>query len=130
MESTRQLKVARLIQKVISQILIKEGSGIYGHMMVSVTMVRISPDLSVAKIYLSIFGAASPKQVIESLNKHKPHIRFLLGAELKKQLRIIPELIFYYDDSAEYAEKIDRLFDEMHHKQDSEEDNHADRQDT
>jgi len=120
METTRQLKVARLVQKAISQIFIKEGVGIYGHCMVSVTTVRISPDLSVARIYISIFGA-SPKDVINNLNQHKPRIRYWLGNEVKKQLRIIPELAFFHDDSADYAEKMDRIFDQIHRKNDAEE---------
>jgi ribosome-binding factor A len=114
MESTRQQKVAKLVQKDLSQVFIEEGSWIYGRVMVSITTVRISPDLSVAKIYLSIFGAQNKKEIINKLNEHKPRIRFLLGQRIKSQLRIVPELIFYIDDSAEYAEKINSVLNNLH----------------
>jgi ribosome-binding factor A len=114
MESTRQQKVARLVQKDLSQVFIEEGSWIYGRVMVSITTVRVSPDLSVAKIYLSIFGAHNKKEIITKLNEQKPRIRFLLGQRIKSQLRIVPELIFYIDDSAEYAEKINSVLNNLH----------------
>ncbi len=110
MESTRQQKVARLIQKELSQVFIKEGTWLYGRIMVSITTVRISPDLSVAKIYLSIFGTTNKKNVLQTLDQHKPKIRYLLGQQLKNQLRIIPELIFYLDDSVDYAQKMEEVF--------------------
>jgi len=114
MESTRQQKVARLIQKELSQVFIKEGSWLYGRIMVSITTVRVSPDLSVAKIYLSIFGTTDKKKVLQTLDQHKPKIRYLLGQQLKNQLRIIPELIFYLDDSVDYAEKMEEVFKKIH----------------
>jgi ribosome-binding factor A len=114
MESTRQQKVARLIQKELSQVFIKEGSWLYGRIMVSITTVRVSPDLSVAKIYLSIFGTSDKKKVLQTLDQHKPKIRYLLGQQLKNQLRIIPELIFYLDDSVDYAEKMEEVFKKIH----------------
>ena len=82
--------------------------------MVSITTVRISPDLSVAKIYLSIFGTTDKKKVLQSLDHHKPRIRFLLGQQLKNQLRIVPELIFYLDDSVDYAQKMEEVFKKIH----------------
>lgn len=114
MESTRQQKVSRLIQKELSQVFIQEGSWLYGRIMVSITTVRISPDLSVAKIYLSIFGTTDKKKVLQSLDHHKPRIRFLLGQQLKNQLRIVPELIFYLDDSVDYAQKMEEVFKKIH----------------
>lgn len=114
MESTRQQKVARLIQKELSNIFIREGSLIYGRNMVSVTVVRMSPDLSVAKIYLSIFitgenADKKKKEVIKSLDEHKSKLRFLLGQSMKGQMRVVPELIFYVDDSVDYYQKIDNI---------------------
>jgi ribosome-binding factor A len=114
MESTRQQKVARLIQKELSQVFIKEGSWLYGRIMVSITTVRVSSDLSVGKIYLSIFGTTDKKKVLQTLDQHKPKIRYLLGQQLKNQLRIIPELIFYLDDSVDYAEKMEEVFKKIH----------------
>ena len=107
MESTRQLKVGRSIQKELSQVFIKEGQGFYGKVLVSITVVRMSTDLSVAKVYLSIFPNEKNKEVLKKLNDLKPRIRHLLGQRTKGQMRVIPELIFYFDDSAAYFEKID-----------------------
>jgi len=107
MESTRQLKVARLVQKDLSNVFIKEGQGMYGKVLVSITVVRMSTDLSVAKIYLSIFPNEKSKEVLKALNDHKPRLRHLLGQQTKGQMRVVPELIFYFDDSAAYFEKID-----------------------
>lgn len=114
MESTRQQKVSRLIQRELSQVFMREGSWLFDRIMVSVTTVRISPDLSVAKIYLSIFGTNDKKKVIQNLDHHKPRIRYLLGQQLKNQLRIVPELIFYLDDSLDYAEKMEEVFKKIH----------------
>lgn len=114
MESTRQQKVSRLIQKELASIFIKEGKGIYGNAMVSVTIVRMSTDLSVAKVYLSIFsgsmaGDGYKKEVVKALDEHKSKLRYLLGQSMKRQMRIVPELIFYVDDSVDYFQKIDTI---------------------
>jgi ribosome-binding factor A len=109
MESTRQLKVGRLVQKELSGVFVKEGQNVYGKVLVSITMVRMSTDLSVAKIYLSIFPNEKSTEVLKSLNESKSKIRHWLGQKTKGQMRIIPELIFYFDDSAAYFEKIDGM---------------------
>jgi len=77
--------------------------------MISITRVRISPDLSFAKIYLSIFPSADNNHVLQSVQDHTPRIRFDLGHKIKSQLRIVPEIAFYIDDSLDYIDKIDRL---------------------
>lgn len=109
MESTRQLKVGRLIQKELSSVFVKEGQTLYGKVLVSITVVRMSADLSVAKIYLSIFPNEKNKEVLKTINENKSKIRHWLGQKTKGQMRIIPELIFYFDDSAAYFEKIDTV---------------------
>jgi ribosome-binding factor A len=109
MESTRQLKVGRLVQKELSGVFVKEGQNVYGKVLVSITMVRMSTDLSVAKIYLSIFPNEKSTEVLKSLNESKAKVRHWLGQKTKGQMRIIPELIFYFDDSAAYFEKIDGM---------------------
>ena len=109
METTRQKKVSKLIQKELSIIFQKETHQFLGNILVTVTAVRISPDLSVAKSYLSIFPVDNPTEALSILNDNKKKFRTLLGNECRHQLRIVPELIFYLDDSAEYAEEIDRL---------------------
>jgi|TARA_B110000263_G_scaffold49235_1_gene41100 ribosome-binding factor A len=109
MESTRQKKVARLILKELSQIFNKESNNILGPIMISVTAVRISPDLAYANVYLSIFPV---KDLLDALNKIKKKsslVRKKLGVIVRNQLRIVPELNFFIDDSADYAEEIDLL---------------------
>ena len=112
METKRQKKVSKLIQKELSVIFQKETHQFLGNILVTVTGVRISPDLSVAKAYLSIFPVEKPKDALSILNKNKKMFRTLLGNSCRHQLRIVPELIFYLDDSAEYAEEIDRLLNQ------------------
>ena len=80
--------------------------------MVSVTKVRISPDLKVAKAYLSIFGAGKAEEILENIQHQQGNVRRLLGNEMKHQLRYIPELQFFLDDSLDYAEEIDSLLNE------------------
>ncbi|NUM49868.1 MAG: 30S ribosome-binding factor RbfA [Flavobacteriales bacterium] len=109
MSSIRQQKVARLLQRDLSEIFLKLRSTHLEGCMVSVTMVRISPDLSYAKIYCSLFGSALPQHYLECIQANKNIIRKELGIRVKKQLRIVPELDFYIDDSIEYASKIDEL---------------------
>lgn len=120
MESTRQLKVGRLIQKELSNIFIKEGQGLYGKVMVSITVVRMSTDLSVAKVYLSIFPNEKHKEVLEHLNHAKPKIRHWLSQITKGQMRVVPELIFYFDDSAAYYEKIEGVLKTLDIKKEDE----------
>jgi ribosome-binding factor A len=111
MDSTRQNKSARLLHKEISDIFMTEGRGYYGHSMVTVTRARVTPDLSVAKIYLSIFviGENDKKEVLKNINLHTKEIRWHLGHRVKHQLRIIPELEFFIDDSLDYIENIENL---------------------
>ena len=94
---------------MLSAIFQKEIHQFLGNILVTVTGVRVSPDLSVAKAYLSIFPAKNPEEALLILNDNKKVFRTLLGNSCRNQLRIVPELIFYLDDSAEYAEEIDRL---------------------
>jgi ribosome-binding factor A len=81
--------------------------------MVSVTVVSIAPDMSFAKVYVSVFGGASTnKEVVENINKHKGEVRFEIGKRLGKSFRIIPSLAFHIDDSLDYADEIDRILKE------------------
>ena len=109
MESTRQKKVARLVLKELSQIFNVESNNILGPIMISITAVRISPDLAYANIYLSIFPSTDPNDAINKIKKNKSLLRKKLGIAVRNQLRVVPELNFYIDDSAEYAEQIDKL---------------------
>lgn len=109
MDSIRQNKVARLIQKDLSDIFQQEGKEFTLGAMLSVTTVRVSPDLSFAKIYISIFPSGRVEDVMKNLEEHNKSIRFMLGKKVGKQMRIVPELRFFVDDSLDYIDKIDEL---------------------
>lgn len=108
-ESTRQKKVARLIQKELAGLFQRESRNLFGGAMITVTVVRVSPDLSYARVYLSLFKVEKPQQLIDEIKLMKKDIRRRLGEIVGKQLRIVPDLDFFIDDSLDYFEKIDRL---------------------
>ncbi|MDD5951313.1 MAG: 30S ribosome-binding factor RbfA [Bacteroidales bacterium] len=107
--STRQLKVAREIQKDMAEILRSKGMAAFGGAMVTVSEVRVSPDLSLAKTYVSIFPSAKAEEVMKILNENVKAYRGELGHKVGKQFRIVPEIDFYLDSSLDYAEHIDQL---------------------
>jgi len=109
MSTIRQNKVARLLQKELSKILQLNTNEWFPGTMVSVTVIRISPDLSFAKVYLSVFGNLEPKDGIKIANQHASEVRGALGKIVGKQLRITPEIAFYLDDSIDYFEEINEL---------------------
>lgn len=111
METTRQQKVARLILKEIGELIIRDLAWVSPGSMVTATVVRVSPDLSFAKVYFSIFGKEPAATVMEKLEDNKTKIRYILGQKLRHQLRIVPELAFFHDDSAAYADRISQLLD-------------------
>ncbi|MDY5813908.1 MAG: 30S ribosome-binding factor RbfA [Bacteroides sp.] len=108
METTRQNKIARLLQKELSEIFLLQTKGMPGTL-VSVSAVRISPDMSIARVYLSIFPSDKAEELAKNINNNARSIRFELGTRVRHQLRIIPELKFFVDDSLDYIEKIDSL---------------------
>ena len=107
--STRQLKVAREIQKDLAEIIRSKGMAVFGGAMVTVSEVRVSPDLSLAKTYVSIFPSAKAEEVMKILNDNVKALRGELGHLVAKQLRIVPEIVFHLDSSLDYAEHIDEL---------------------
>ena len=109
MDSVRQNKVSRLIQRDLSEMFQKECKEYTEGAMLSVTAVRVSPDLSYAKVYLGIFPSALAEKTMNTLNEKNKSIRFVLGKKVGKQMRIIPELRFFVDDSLDYIDKIDQL---------------------
>ncbi|NCE72191.1 30S ribosome-binding factor RbfA [Odoribacter sp. Z80] len=109
MDSIRQNKVARLIQRDLSGMFQQECKEFIQGAMLSVTTVRVSPDLSYAKIYVSIFPSEQVEAVMKSLEEHNKTIRFILGKKVGKQMRIVPELRFFVDDSLDYIDKINDL---------------------
>ena len=123
MDSTRQNKISRLIQQDLGEIFLKEMKPVLGNSLITVTKVRITPDLSIARVYVSIFpigtmpetvdtpaGTKADKQlVINAILTYSADIRRRLGLREGKQLRIIPTLEFYLDDSLDYIENIENL---------------------
>ena len=107
--STRQLKVAREIQRNLAEIIRGKGMAFFGGAMVTVSEVRISPDLSIAKCFVSIFPSDRQAQVMGILSDENRAIRGELGRVIGKQLRIVPELDFYLDSSLDYAQHIEEL---------------------
>lgn len=108
METTRQNKIARLIQKELSDIFQKQTSAMRG-VLVSVSVCRVSPDLSQCRVYLSVFPSEKAEEIVQNINKNQRQVRYELGTRVGKQLRIIPELKFFIDDSLDYVEHIDEL---------------------
>ncbi|MDR1682801.1 MAG: 30S ribosome-binding factor RbfA [Candidatus Symbiothrix sp.] len=108
MENKRLQKIERLIQKELSEIFLLQTKQLPG-VMVTVTKVRMSPDLGLAKAYLSIFPSERGAELFENIHQNKKSIRFELGGRIGKQVRRIPELAFFIDDSIDYLENIDQL---------------------
>ena len=109
METTRQQKVARLLQKELAAILQIEGRDLCGSALVTVTQVSISKDFSFARVYLSIFATSNKAEIIKNMDANKKEIRYKLGQHIKNQLRIVPELAFELDNTLDYIENIDNL---------------------
>ncbi|MEE1223471.1 MAG: 30S ribosome-binding factor RbfA [Bacteroidaceae bacterium] len=108
MDSTRQNKIARLIQKELSEMFQQQTRQTRG-VLVSVSACRISPDMSICRVYLSVFPSEQAEQIVRNVNDNQKSVRFELGNRMRHQLRIIPELKFFVDDSLDYADHIDEL---------------------
>ena len=108
-ESTRQLKVAKEIQKDMAEIIRSKGMAAFGGALVSVSGVKISPDVSVARIYVSIFPSEKAQGVMQQLQDEVRQYRGELGARIGKQVRIVPEIDFFLDSSLDYVEHIEEL---------------------
>ena len=111
MQETRQNKIARLLQKELSIIFQRQTQQMHG-VMVSVTRTKVSPDLSICTAYLSIFPSEKAEEIITNVTANEKSIRYELGTKVRYQLRIIPELRFFVDDSLDYIERIDALLKE------------------
>ena len=108
MQETRQNKIARLLQKELSLIFQQQTRATHGVMM-SVTRTKISPDLSICTAYLSVFPSEKGEEILTNINANTKQIRYELGTRVRNQMRIIPELRFFIDDSLDYIEHIDEL---------------------
>lgn len=111
-ESTRQLKVGRQLQRDLAEILQQQGMSAYHGAMITVTTVRMSPDLALARVWISIFPSNKTREVLDIIQKQSKNIRGELGRRVAKQLRIVPELVFQVDDSLDYVAHIDELLHE------------------
>lgn len=118
MESKRQAKISRLIQKELSEIFRRQTAAL-GNVLVSVSTVRVSPDLSIAKAYLSIFPPEKAAEILENIKRQSKTCRYELAQAVKSTLRKCPDLAFYLDDSLDYVENIDRILAADPHLHDS-----------
>ncbi|WP_226389850.1 30S ribosome-binding factor RbfA [Penaeicola halotolerans] len=109
MESTRQQKYAKLLQKELGEILQKEMSNAFGKVLITVKDTKVSPDLSFAKFYLSFLPSDKSAETMTALGERKSEIRKHLGLRIGKQVRIVPSFAFFLDDSGEYADHIEKL---------------------
>ena len=108
MDSTRQQKIAKLIQQELAEIFLQDGLPVYD-CMITVTKTNVTKDLSLARSYISIFNAEDNEQVLKAVKSNVKDIRFRLGQKVKNQLRVIPQLDFFIDDSLDYIENIENL---------------------
>lgn len=113
MESKRQQKFAGIIQEELAAIFQREGAAYLPNTLVTITKVRVSPDLAVAKVYLSFLNTNNTSLSVAEVNSHAGEIRYKLGARIRHQARVIPTLTFFVDDTNEYVEHMDKLFDKI-----------------
>jgi len=113
MESKRQQKFAGVIQQDLAAIFQREGMNYLSGTMVTITKVRVTPDLAIARIFLSFFNTANMQLALQTIKLHASEIRYKLGARIKDQVRIIPQLEFFIDDTSEYVERMDKIFDKI-----------------
>lgn len=109
MESKRQERIQKLLQRDIGEIFQREMGHVTQHSMVTVTKVYVTPDLSLARVYLSLFAVSDKAVLMKRIRKHTKEIRGKLGERIRHQLRVVPELQFFEDDSLDYIDRIDEL---------------------
>ena len=113
MESKRQQKFAGVIQRDLAEIFQREGNSYFPNTLVTITKVRMTPDLAIARVFLSFFNTANASQALNSVKTHAGEIRYKLGLRIKDQARIIPHLEFFVDDTNEYVERMDKIFEKI-----------------
>lgn len=111
MESQRQERIANLLKKDIGEILQRMSRDIFNSAMITVTRVNITRDLSLARINISIFAVNDKDALLKKVKERTTDIRYNLGLRVKKQLRVVPQLEFFLDDSLDYIERIDNLLE-------------------
>ncbi|WP_199269691.1 30S ribosome-binding factor RbfA [Mucilaginibacter lacusdianchii] len=113
MESKRQQKFAGVIQQDLAAIFQREGMSFLPNTLVTITKVRVTPDLAIARVFLSFFNNTNTQQSLQTVKSHASEIRYKLGARIKDQVRVIPQLEFFVDDTNEYVERMDKIFDKI-----------------
>jgi len=113
MESKRQQKFAGVIQEDLATIFQREGMSFLPNTLVTITKVRVTPDLALARIFLSFFNNVNTQTALQTIKLHASEISYKLGARIKDQVRIIPQLEFFVDDTSEYVERMDKIFDKI-----------------
>jgi ribosome-binding factor A len=113
MESKRQQKFAGVIQEDLAAIFQREGMGFLPNTLVTITKVRVTPDLALARVFLSFFNNTNTQLALQTVKAHANEIRYKLGARIKDQVRVIPQLEFFVDDTSEYVERMDKIFDKI-----------------
>ncbi len=113
MENKRLKKLSRLIQKDLSDILQHDCQHLFGGVFITVSHVMVTPDLGIARIYLSFMLAQNPQKTLDSIEEHKGHIRLLLGQKIRNQVRKVPNLEFYIDDTFVVMQEVEKLFDKI-----------------
>lgn len=116
MQSKRQSQIGEMIKRNFSLVLQEEGSYIYKNALVTVTQVSMSPDLSYAKIYLSVYNRDDKEKVIQEMDQEKTRLRRNLGKRIRRQIRRIPEIDFFLDDTLDEMYRLNGLFDEINKK--------------
>jgi len=113
MESKRQQKFAGVIQKDLAEIFQREGANLLPNIMVTITKVRVTSDLAIGRVYLSFFNSPNNALALNTIKAHAGEIRYKLGNRIKDQARIVPQLEFFLDDTSEYVERMDKIFDKI-----------------
>jgi ribosome-binding factor A len=113
MESKRQQKFAGVIQEDLASIFQREGINLLPNTLITITKVRVTPDLAIARVFLSFFNNTNGQLALNTIKSHASEIRYKLGARIKDQVRIIPQLEFFVDDTSDYVERMDKIFDKI-----------------
>jgi len=113
MESKRQQKFAGVIQEDLAAIFQRDLMSLLPNTLVTITKVRVTPDLALARVFLSFFNSNNKQLALNTIKQHASEIRYKLGARIKDQVRIIPQLEFFIDDTGDYVERMDKIFDKI-----------------
>jgi ribosome-binding factor A len=113
MESKRQQKFAGVIQQDLAEIFQREAINFLPNTLVTITKVRVTPDLAIARVFLSFFNSVDAAASLSTVKAHASEIRYKLGVKIKNQVRVVPQLEFFVDDTNDYVEKMDQLFDQI-----------------